>query len=579
MKYRLIISMLASFLVAFSVSAAPKPKAKDVMLSSYVRYQGYMVKKSPCGEGVFGVYYSKDLSKMDVVGGKFNGNNVSDATLAFSHDGPIFKGELTYEVKEDCIVYTMLKGTLSGSYTRNSQKVPFVISIDKPTSITRTYINHSLSQLTFSSVETLPAREYRNDLNTLQLSEKTKLQRVYELVEGLEGCSGFTQTYERQIIISGLSKVVGKDGYYTCNRFDLSNGAYVLYENGGYELQNSKNYLLWGSKDIILKKAFDNSMISYSKSEDVTFVATKSYMENFNDVFKEYYTAETLAELNKVKYTPEYEISTKPLKCLRIEYSDGRKYYGVLKAKSGFKSVTDFFTKIKVADELPSEESYRDGLLTYPDGRQEVYVKGNTLDQLLEYSQKKEAEVLQKEAEEKAALAKKIEEVNLRLILGEPGDIRSSLAGNIRSINISYDDMCLYLGVIYNKDGRVAKTWSSADLSTEESTYHYDAQGRIDYSMSSYQYADTKPEKTQIKYFYDDMGRLIRMETYKKTTLLEKTEYTYNSNGDAVDAYGNITPIDYTRPSSYRRQYDNRGNIIREVRDDEPIIYEIEYWD
>ena len=554
--------------MALSASAAPKPKMKDVMLSSYVRYQGYMVKKSPSGEGVFGVYYSKDLSKMDVVGGKFDGNSVSDATLVFSHDGPRFQGELTYEIKEDRIIYTMLKGSLSGTYVSNSQKVPFVISIDKPTSITRTYGDFYLSTLNFSSIETFPAREYRSDLKNLPLSKKTKLQRVYELVEGIEGCSGITQTYERQITISGLSKVVGKDGYYTCNRFDLSNGAYLLKKGEDYELQNSKNYLWWGSKNVILKKAFDNGLISYSTDEDITFVATKSYLENFNNAFKEYYTPETTEAVNKVKYTPEYEIGTKPLKRLKIEYPDGRKYYGVLRAQSGFKSVTDFFTKINDVSELPSEVYYRDGVLTYPDGRQEVYVNGNKLGQLQEYSQKKEA-----------ALAKQIEDQNLRMILNEACVIRTTLEGNVKSIVMCYDDMCLYFGAKYNKDGRIASTWSSADLSSVEATYHYDAQGRIDYRLCTAQYADDKPEKTKTKYLYDDMGRLVGEEVYNKTVLMDKSSYEYNDKGDMIDQYGNLVSKTYTRPASYQRQYDNKGNIIREVRDGELIIYEIEYWD
>ena len=109
--------------------------------------------------------------------------------------------------------------------------------------------------------------------------------------------------------------------------------------------------------------------------------------------------------LNKVKFAPEFKFGTKPVKCLAIEYPDGRKYYGVLKAKEGFRSITDFFTKIKTSSGLPSQESYQDGVLTYPDGRQEIFVKGNTLSQLQEYSQQKEDE-----------LAEKIEQVNLRLI-------------------------------------------------------------------------------------------------------------------------------------------------------------------
>ena len=569
MKFRFLVSLVSIFLVAFSVSAAPKPKMKDVMLAPYVRYQGYMVKKSPSGEGALGVYYSKDLSKADVISGEFNGSSVSGATLCFSHEGPTFKGELTCEIKEDRVVYTLLKGQLSGTYARKTQKVPFTISIDKPTSITRTYNDFCLSSLSFTRTVTMMAREYRSDLKQISNSNKTKLQKVYELVEGIEGCSGVAQTYEQVITLSGLSVVTAKDGYYTCNRFDLPNGAYVIKNAERYELLNSKNYLLWDSKDVVLKKVFSDGLISYDSNEDIAFAATKSYLQNFKELFTDYLTPETIADLNKVKFAPEFKFGTKPVKCLAIEYPDGRKYYGVLKAKEGFRSITDFFTKIKTSSGLPSQESYQDGVLTYPDGRQEIFVKGNTLSQLQEYSQQKED-----------VLAEKIEQVNLRLILeNESCDIRTSLSGNVKSIEMCYDDMCLYLGAKYNNEGRIISTWSSADLSSTEETYHYDGQGRIDYCMSVYQYADAKPEKTQIKYFYDDMGRLIRKESYKKNTLEEKTEYQYNDKNELIDENGNPISMTYTRPSSYSRQYDDRGNIIREVRDDEPIIYTIEYWD
>lgn len=123
----------------------------------------------------------------------------------------------------------------------------------------------------------------------------------------------------------------------------------------------------------------------------------------------------------------------------------------------GFTSVTDFFTKIKNTSGFPTQDLYRDGVLTYPDGRQEVFVKGNTLSQLLEYSQKKEAE-------EKAALAKKIEEVNLRLILeNEACTIRNFLKGNVKSIELCYEEMCLTLLANYSEDGRIISTGGGYD--------------------------------------------------------------------------------------------------------------------
>lgn len=570
MNIKVLILFVLSFVMTASVYAAPKPKMKEVKLSSHVAYSGYVVKKTPSGSGKLYVYNMGDLSKKDVLSGEFDGNKISDARLQFSHDnGPIFDGELMYEVKESCVVYTLLKGKLKGVFFRESQKSYFRIEITEPTTITRAYNGFCFSSLTLSSVVTGYAREYSNNLKNIPLHQKTKLQRVYELAEGIEECSGIAQTYEREIEFKGQDIVVREDGYYTCNRFDLPNGAYILKKDNRYELLNSKNYLLWDTKDIILKKVFDNGLISYNNNEDLAFNAAKSYLNNFKDAFKEYFTAETQEALDRIKYAPEMNVSSKKLKCLLIEYPDGRKFYGVLRAKEGYKSVTDFFTKIKDSSELPSAELYRDGVLTYPDGRQEIFVQGNTLTQLQEFSQNKEHEI-----------AEKIQRVNLRLIVeNEAYVIGCTLKGKIKSIELCYDELCLCLSADYDEAGRIVKTYAAADLSESKSTYHYDVHGRIDYSVTINQYADQKPEKIHIKYFYDDMGRLIRVDCPANNFAIESATYSYDDKGNLLDKDGKPLPIDFSRPQSSQRQYDDRGNIIREVRDEELIIYTIEYWD
>ena len=546
MKRRLVLVAIITLVSQILLVAAPKPKEKEIFLSPVVYYKGYVVKKSPCGEGTLAMYYHKDVSKMDLIYGEFRGGTVENATLLFSHGGPIFMGDLSYEIKNDRIEYTLISGTLKGEYARTDfRSAKFSITIKEPVIISRSFSSFELSPTTFSTITRVKAREYKSIDPDVPYSGPTLLQRAYYLAETLEKSYGITQTYPLEVTLSGINDVRGIDGYYSCNRFDLPNGTYIEEVNQGYQLKNSANAFSLNPDSVSLKKVFKDGVIQYDSHVIFDFKNFATQSEAILKQISEYLTEENQAILSEIKHLPESKNSRMPTSFLKVECSDGRVFYGELRPQ-GLKSygptaTIDYILASTSVDSCLQQDIFSDGVLIYPDGRQELYVNCHTGAELVKYKQEQ------------------IRQKNLRFASLKHG-INVPLKGNIESL---YVYMGYSFTANFNESGQMLEYSTGEGGASSTTRYFFKSNGQIDYAIIREE-DDAEGTASTFKdvYYYDDNGNVCKVESYVSGRMVSYQIYTYDSMDNCIE----IEAFEGQRSCSTKSfSYDNKGNLIKAI--------------
>ena len=539
MRTRLFFIVVALLSVFASVLAAPapKPKEKEVFLSPCVRYNGYVVKKSPCGEGKLAMYYNNDVSKMDLIQGEFSGETVTNATLWFSHNGPKFKGELEYEVKEDCIIYTLVRGVLSGEKTQ-----AFEINIDNPVSITRKYSDFKLSYTKFSSMVT-------RETSGGNSSERY----VLALARRLEKSRKVTQTFPLVVLMYGINSLNVVYQSDRCNRFDLDNGAYVLRSGNTYELKDSKNsFVAEYSGDVLkqltFKKHFVDGTLVYDSAVNSSEIghSFSSYLKHFEP----YLSVENKNTLQKLVFMPD--ASGKTAEYFELRYVDGSRYHGSILTDSSLRNVIGVVNSpvfyASSLESIFSKENYFDGVLTYPDGRQTVYVKGQTLETIVTNHSKMAKPKLS--AKDSNLLA-------VSLIFGFPfvlsGDVVDVIWESVGPMIDGEPEYYYGEAIALGGNGELKRAALGHTTEYEYNKPRYNAFGRI----------ISQSEKSGVPnylYSYDEGGRLIKLEE-KGYAADRVIEFVYNDYGYLVKK---MEYEDSSLQSSTAYHYDHRGLLLNE---------------
>ena len=569
--YSFILTLAVLLAVNVSLSAetpAPKPKEKVLQLADNVIYKGLVAKKAPAGEGALGIYYTKDQTKMDLISGNFNGGKVTNAVLMFSHDGPVFIGSMTYAIKNDCIEYTLISGILKGEYTRpDYNTAQFGFEIKEPVVISRSLSNFKLTPTTVSTFATVKAREYKSIDPDVPYSGPTLLQRAYYLAETLEKSYGITQTYPVEITFSGLSDVRGKDGYNSCNRFDLPNGAYILKVDQGYQLKNSKNAFSISSDHVSLKKTFKDGVIQYDSHVIFDFDNSATHATDILKRLSEYLTPENIELLSEIEYLPKSKNYRIPTSFLKIECSDGRIFYGELRPQ-GLKSygptaTINYMLALDSVDSCLQQDILSDGVLIYPDGRQELYVKCHTASELTTYNQEKI-----KEAAEAELAQEKIRQKNLRFASLELA-FYIPLKGNIKSLELQGGS---YVNATFNESGQVLQSCAGEGLFSSTTQYVFKSNGQIDYATIRNEDEEEGTTSTfKDVYYYDDNGNVCRVERHRYGYVTSYKMYIYDSQGNCIkyEEFEGRSRID--NKSFY---YDKKGNLVKKIdRNGEAVTY------
>ena len=560
--YSFILTLAVLLAVNVSLSAetpAPKPKEKVLQLADNVIYKGLVAKKAPAGEGALGIYYTKDQTKMDVISGNFNGGRVTNAVLMFSHDGPVFIGDMIYEIKSDCIEYTLISGILKGEYTGSDYNTAqFSFAIKEPVVISRSLSSFKLKPATVSTIATVKAREYKSIDPDVPYSGPTLLQRAYYLAETLENSYGVTQTYPVKITLSGINDVKGTDGYYSCDKFDLPNGTYIQKEGQSYQLKNSKNAFSLSSDHVSLKKAFKDGVIQYDSHVIFNFGKSATHTTDVLKQISEYLTPENQAILSEIEYLPKAKNSRIPTSFLKVESSDGRIFYGELRPQ-GLKSygptaTIDYILALDSVDSCLQQELLSDGVLIYPDGRQELYVNCHTHAELVKYNQEKI-----KEAAEAELAQEKIRQKNLRFASLEQA-FYIPLKGNIKSLELQGG---FYVNATFNESGQVLQSCSGEGLFSSTTRYFFKSNGQIDYATIRDEDEEEGTTATfKDVYYYDDNGNVSRVERYKYGSVVSYKMYSYDSLGNCLQCE---QFEGRSRISNTSFQYDKKGNLVKKT--------------
>lgn len=563
MKRRLVLVAIITLVSQILLVAAPKPKEKDVFLSPCVRYVGHVVKKSPCGTGMLAMYYNNDVSKMDLIQGEFSGETVTNATLWFSHNGPKFKGELEYEVKEDCIIYTLVRGVLSGQKTQ-----AFEINIDNPVSITRKYSDFKLSYTKFSSMVT-------RETSGGNSSERY----VLALARRLEKSRKVTQTFPLVVLMYGINNLNVVYQSDRCNRFDLDNGAYVLRSGNTYELKDSKNsFVAEYSGDVLkqltFKKHFVDGTLVYDSAVNSSEIghSFSSYLKHFEP----YLSVENKNTLQKLVFMPD--ASGKTAEYFELRYVDGSRYHGSILTDSSLKSVagvaiSSVFSSTSL-DSVFSKENYFDGVLIYPDGSQKVYVKGQTLETVVNNHSKMIKPKLSAKNSNLWAVSwifgfpfvlsgdvvDVIWESVGPLLDGEPeyysGEaIALGDKGELKRAALGHTTEYEYNKPKYNASGQIiSQSEKSGGLNYQ---YFYDAEGRL-IKMEENSYGDDVTE-----FVYNDYGYLVKKMEYEDSSLRHYIIYDYDHRGLLLNEREYLENGELLESRTY--VYNGNSSEIREV--------------
>ena len=560
MNLRSIFTILSTLFLAMSLSAAPKQKT--LQMGTCVIYSGYVEKKAPAGVGMMAVVDPTNSSQMDVIKGTFNGNVINNAEFVFGYDGPLFSGKMSYEIKDDKIIFTLLDGTLTGTYIRGNRfygrpdEASFSISIKDSVIISKTYHDFAISPVRISTRVTTSAREYERVNPDAPMSSSTILRSAYHLAEQLERSTGITQTYHLTLTLKDKNCVIGTDEYKTCKRFDLPNGAYIE-ETGNqiYTLKNSKNYFKLSPNGVVVKKVFKDGLIEYDSNKGFDFDESKGYADAFLNGLSGYLLAENRSVLEGLHCFPESKVSGPPTRFLAITCSDGRSFYGELfpgkLTAYGPTATTNYILSLESVATLLRPDYCYDGVLNYSDGRQEVYVKGYTLDEVIKYNQ--ENGKARQENLRRAAL-----EMELPFVL----------TGNIQKMNVAGVGLafCAY----FNEEGQLLKYSSSDGPYSLEIEYKYNDQGYVDYSLTTeIDEIDDIRVTYNTKYHYDDKNNLIRTEKYQHSKLVSYKMYAYDASGNRIK-YELFVGRSREQYADY--SYDSNGRLVKEVKNGSEVL-------
>lgn len=558
MKLRSIFTILSTLILATSLSAAPKQKT--LKIGTCVIYSGYVEKKVPAGAGMMVVVDPSNSSQKDVIKGTFNGNVINHARFVFGYDGPFFCGQMSYEIKDDKIIFTLLDGILEGTYIRNNgirggyDEVPFSISIENPVIISKTYHDFAISPVRISTRVTTSARKAQQSNPDAPISSLTMLQSACHLAQLLERYGGITQTYNLTLTLKDKNVVIGADDSEMCKRYDLHNGAYV--EEIGkqtYTLKNSKNYFQLSPKGVVVRKVFDDGIIEYDSNKG--FDESKGYADAFLNGLSGYLLAENRSVLEGLRCFPEPKVSGPPTRFLSITCSDGRSFYGELfpgkLTAYGPTATTKYILSLESVATLLRPEYCYDGVLNYSDGRQEVYVKGYTLDEVIKYNQ--ENGNARQENLRRAAL-----EMELPFVL----------TGNIQKMNVA--GVGLAFCADFDEEGQLLKYSSSDGPYSLEIEYKYNDKGYVDYSITTeIDEVDDIRVTYNTKYHYDDKYNLIRAEKYQHSKLVSYEMYAYDASGNRIK-YELFVGRSREQYADY--SYDSNGRLVKEVRNGSEVM-------
>lgn len=381
--------------MAFPLMSAPKPKYKSIWLSGCANYEGYILNKVPEGDGKLTVYNYQDVQIKDVITGNFVNNIVSDATLTFA-GGLKYKGDLELNIKPDGIDYTLSKGYIEVyhhihkqdgdylgdgySFELTAEHGRYTLHVDtlrvdiKSQVISRKYNGFDIKNgewVTTYQTNKLSdvSKAFIRDFN-LYFKDYTNISESYKLTIRLNNkdCDFECDDSSFKLVTDDIEPV------------SYSKGTFELYNEKGrafVKYANSFNGATYSSATLI-ERVFENGKITISTS-----IAGKEWQNHCS--------SENRNKLNKVRHYPplakELYVTSH---CIQIDYKDGRIYKGKLfteqKPTSMSYEIPNAITAILAYTELPQESYFVSGVLNYPDGKQDVYSGGHTLDAVIDYS-------------------------------------------------------------------------------------------------------------------------------------------------------------------------------------------------
>ena len=425
MKMRFLLSAILLAFLSIPLTAAPQPKYKNVWLTGCARYDGYVMKKLPQGEGKITVYCSQDIEKKDVLSGEFTSDGrVVGAALKFAGD-LIYTGEVSYELDDYSITYTLYGGSIevytyykqvpiknndyysdAGQMTRvlvntsikpeSNVRKPVVFHIKDSLVLTREYHDFSITDAVLDA-----------DVVTSSLSRLDNLI-VKDLDAFLEASYKPTMHYTQHFQLTSdgckLTKAdnykisIGENIFMTCETVKVQNEFGLIDKYIEYNVENSQLGLLhffclennglspdgpmMGDPNIVkyymarLERKVGDGVVIYDYEADENWV---SYCSPEN---------QQLVESLEYDYDKPYRKVDSSSECnkgvLKVVYGDGRTFIGKFRCDSG-----DPFRAALLLKSLPEQTDWCDGVLKSPDGTEVVYERGYAMDEILQHIKEK----------------------------------------------------------------------------------------------------------------------------------------------------------------------------------------------
>ena len=412
MKTRLTIVAILLVFLTIPMMSAPKPKYKSLWLSGCANYEGYIVKNTPEGEGKLTIYNHQDIKIKDVITGKFSNNIVTDATLAFA-GGLEYKGDIELNIRPDGIDYILSNGYIQ-VYKQSVDTIRIQLHSE---TVSRKYDGFDTN-----------GGFWQTSITTTELSNTAKeFIKYFEPI--LEG-ENYSACYGVSIELKKSRCSIRKNNtQYSINIDDcksiqcMNNGRRSVFQfndgsnviNVGYELETIESVESEGNDEHLVY--FDNSYDYYIQRsfENGKIIVSSKLGESW----RKHCSQENKEKVESILHYPKWEADVYDLYettyCVKIEYADGSSYNGFLFTKQkpsyGDSGIPNQIPTILSYKEAPQKDLYSNGVLDLANGEQFVFVSGYELDDVIDYGENLEKEILAEiQAKEQAKKNKELQE-------------------------------------------------------------------------------------------------------------------------------------------------------------------------
>ena len=467
---KVIITIVTS-IFCLTIHADNTPQ--KLSLHKHVLYEGGVQKGTPMGAGTLLVtkhrVNKKDLLWMDVerwgevakawlyegpfdlITGVFNNTTVTNGRISFSEgirfsgnepslivsNDYMFQGDFEYILTKERITYHLIRGKLLG-YEINH---PISISRDLRESSSKT----SIFTITPNQL-VLPQQKKYTGFMTNKTQEFPELHiPLYALASFANNAQSITEKSQDIITINnnsfhlekrnniildfgnGISGRFTKQGSKWCLNIKNDNGdVFYIYAELEELISGGQVYYDYHNKDFCYELQIDvihtigNCVIEYHANPDD--------VRNHYDSDKEKtYIWSKLSNNFRERYSQIRYFATKRTKedgwiksriCM-VNYSDGSKYYGFLYYKVNdyhYSRQDDDATELMVAGRatVPTTDDYAFGVYTTANGTQQLYVNGQTLDEIEQFDKMQmEQERIKKEEEKRREAEKYAEQARM----------------------------------------------------------------------------------------------------------------------------------------------------------------------